>query len=146
MEVNEILEAMRYNRGRFARQAVLAAIEKREEITPHLLQILEQVALKPEAFAEDGGDGYHMDHINAAYLLAQFRERRAYPLLVKAVTYSDDLCDRMWGNFITEDLCRVLASVAHGDLAPVKQLVALPRLTPPCWRRPEVGQAELPAS
>ena len=41
MNVDEILHQMRSNNGRFAREATLAAIEKQEEITPHLLRILD---------------------------------------------------------------------------------------------------------
>ena len=58
MEVHEILEEIKYNRGRFARKAVQAAIEKPDEITPHLLRILEQtiehVQEIAEEFDEDG--------------------------------------------------------------------------------------------
>ncbi len=56
------------------------AIEQRETITPELLRVLEAVAENPEQYArrED-----YMLHVFALYLLAQFREKRAYPLVVK---------------------------------------------------------------
>ena len=57
-----------------------SAVEQREAITPELLKVLETCAEDPVAFAlrED-----YMLHFFALYLLAQFREVRAYPLAVK---------------------------------------------------------------
>ena len=80
MEANEILEQMRYNKGRFARKATQEAIQKREEITPYLLRILEETIEDAQKVAEDSS---YFAHLYAMYLLAQFRENQAYPLVTR---------------------------------------------------------------
>ncbi len=120
MEVKEILEQFQYNRGRFARQAVLAAIEKREEITPHLLQIMEDTIDRVHEIAEDPS---YMSHLYAMILLAQFRESRAYPLIARLFSIPGKVVEDMSGDFITEDLGLVLASVAGGDPGLIKGLI-----------------------
>lgn len=78
MQITEILLEFEKATGRFARAAVEAAAERREEITPGLLRILEStVDRAPQLDAE----GDYMAHLYAMFLLAQFRETRAYPLV-----------------------------------------------------------------
>jgi len=60
------------------------------------------------------------------YLLAQFREQTAYPLLVKFFSTPGDLCLDTTGDVVTEDLGRILASVCHNDLEPIKRIIEDP--------------------
>ncbi len=120
METNEILEEIQYNRGRFAREAVQAAIEKREEITPHLLRVLEETI---ERAAELAREPTYMAHLYALHLLAQFREARAYPLIVRLFSIPGDVTERLTADFLTDGLGGVLASVARGDPGLIKGLV-----------------------
>ena len=64
-----------------------------------------------------------MAHIYAMFLLAQFREKRAYPLIVNLFSHPGDTSDNIAGDFVCEDLPRVPASVCHGDTTPIKQLI-----------------------
>jgi hypothetical protein len=120
MTTPEIIEALTPYTGRFPRQAVEAAIAYREAITPHLLHALEEVANAPETFAsrED-----YMLHTFAVYLLAQFRERRAFPLLIKILEAPADIPDELFGDTITESLKNILGSLYDGDPEPLKRLV-----------------------
>jgi hypothetical protein len=52
-------------------------------------------------------------------LLAQFREVRVYPLVV----LPGDLLDSLGGDFITEDLGRVLASLCGGELDGIQSII-----------------------
>ena len=120
MDTAEILRQLERATGKFARAAVQAAVAQREEITPDLLRILEDaVDRAPELDAE----GDYMAHLYAMFLLAQFRETRAYPLVVRFASLSGDLLDSLCGDFITEDLGRILASVCGGDLAGIHSLI-----------------------
>jgi hypothetical protein len=56
-----------------------------------------------------------MAHIYAMYLLAQFREPRAYPLIVEFFSIPGDIALDTTGDVATEDLGRILASVSCGD-------------------------------
>jgi len=64
-----------------------------------------------------------MAHLYAMFLLAQFRETRAYPLVVRFASLPGNLLDSLCGDFITEDLGQVLASVCGGELAGIQSLI-----------------------
>ena len=114
MDVEQILEELRYTRDdrRFPRKALEHAIAAREEITPHLLSALEETRNRNREFAEESG---YMAHLYAMFLLAQFREPCAYPLMVDLFSLPIDVLDRLVGDVITEDLGRLLASVCGTD-------------------------------
>ncbi len=120
MDVQEILSCLQRNEGRFAREAVREAIARRDEIIPPLLEVLEAVARDPQSFASDQD---RMIHIYAMYLLAQFREARAYPLLVQIFSAPGELPFNLAGDVVTEDLSSILASVSDGDISGMTSLV-----------------------
>lgn len=125
MRIETVLEALEYYTGRFPRQALEAAIARREEITPHLLKIVEEAASSIDRLVTDES---YMGHIYAFYLLAQFREQRAYPLIVDFFSIPGKLVMDANGYFVTESLGRVLASVSGGDLGPMRSLVEDPQV------------------
>jgi Protein of unknown function (DUF1186) len=79
MDVQEILPQLATNTGTFPREAVAQAIAQRETMTPELLRVLVEAQHNIEHLRESE----YMTHIYAMYLLAQFREPRAYPLIVE---------------------------------------------------------------
>jgi hypothetical protein len=120
MNLKEILSRLERNEGCFPRKAVAEAVDNRNEIIPALLQILNEVASDPQRFASDRD---RMSHIYAMYLLAQFRETRAYPLLVRIFSAPGKLPLELAGDVVTEDLGMILASVSHGDVSGMASLV-----------------------
>lgn len=121
MTVAETLDQLSYGyHGRFPRKAFLAAVEQREAITPGLLSILEHAIANPEEVAQDRD---YMGPLCAMYLLAEFREPRAYPLLIRFFRLDHDLVDAVVGDLITEALDRILASVCAGDIGPMQAMV-----------------------
>ncbi|MGD9029053.1 MAG: DUF1186 domain-containing protein [Anaerolineae bacterium] len=119
MEIESILRALEYNTGRFPRDPLEAAIARREAITPYLLAVVDDAASDIDRVVADEA---YMAHLYAFYLLAQFRERRAYPLIVDFFSIPGEVTLDVTGDFVTEDLGRVLASVSGGDLGPMKSL------------------------
>jgi len=119
MTVPEIIAALTPYTGHFPTAAVEAAMAQPAEVTPHLLNALEEAAADPKKFASQD----QMLHVFAAYLLAQFREKRAYRPLVKLLAASGELADQLFGDTITERMDRILASVYDGDPEPIKRLV-----------------------
>lgn len=93
---------------------------RREDIAPELLRILEDTVERASEL-QAGSD--YMAHLYAMFLLAQFREPRAYPLVVRYASLPDDVLDSLSGDFVTEDLSRVLASVCGGDLSGIQSLI-----------------------
>jgi hypothetical protein len=120
LSVEEIMEIFFYDDYVFPRHALRQAVEKKEEITPHLLKALERAANAPEDVLEDDDDSY----IYAMFLLAQFRERRAYPLIIKIASHPPQQADDLLGDIPTEDLANVLASVSMGDTSLIVELAA----------------------
>jgi hypothetical protein len=101
-------------------QAMQTAIEQREAITPELLRVLEAVAENPVAFAKRQD---YMLHLFALFLLAQFREKRAYAPIVKMFSGPGQTSYDLAGDTVTDGLNRILASVYDGDPALLQKLV-----------------------
>jgi uncharacterized protein YchJ len=125
MEMDEILERIALFDGKFEREAVEAAIARRDEIIPELLLVLEEIA-DPDEAADIDAVGDYMAHLYAMFLLAQFRETRAYPILLRIALLPSDLLDSLFGDSITESFGRVLASVCGGDLEGIQSLIENP--------------------
>ena len=119
MDLQQTLKALENNNQHYAREAVSEAILHRDEIIPALLKILEDVIEQPESFI----DSDRFDHIYAMFLLAQFRETRAYPLLVKIFSVPGEFAFDLVGDTVTEDLGQILASVSGGDISGMAALV-----------------------
>ncbi|HID55336.1 TPA: DUF1186 domain-containing protein [Candidatus Poribacteria bacterium] len=121
MEIKEILSELEYNKGYFPHEAVREAIRQKEKMIPELLKVLENVERNIHQIEERPD---YMAHIYAMFLLAQFREKKAYPLIVNIFSHPGDTSYKIGGDFLTEDLPRVLASVCHGDTRLIEQLIA----------------------
>jgi hypothetical protein len=120
MQTAEILDQLERLRGKFPKEAVDAAMARREEITPDLLRILEDTANRA---AQHEAEYDYMAHFYALFLLAQFREPRAYPLVFRLASLPSSVLDWVFGDLLTEGLDSVLASVCGGDLTLIKSLV-----------------------
>ncbi len=119
MDIQEIISYLEYHDGSFPRKALKEAIANKEQITPILLNILEESTANIEKLLEQ--DDY-MAHIYAMFLLAQFREKRAYPLIVNFFSTPGDIALEVTGDVVTEYLRRILASVYDGDDSLIKRL------------------------
>jgi hypothetical protein len=119
MDIQEILQQLATNTGTFPREALAQAIAQREEIIPELLRVLAEAQHNIEHLIESDS----MAHIYAMYLLAQFREPRAYPLIVEFFSIPGDIALDTTGDVATEDLGRILASVSCGDTRLMTALV-----------------------
>lgn len=125
VEVKEILAQLRYNTGQFPRAALEAAIGRKDEIILSLLNVLQRSTDNLQATKEDER---RMDYTFAMFLLAQFREKRAYPLLCRFFSGLEG--DEYWfcGDIVTEDLPRLWASVFDGNLDPLVTIIENPRI------------------
>jgi hypothetical protein len=93
---------------------------RKDAITPHLLDIVEDAARNIDQVAYEES---YMAHIYAIYLLAQFQEKRAYPLIVDLFSIPGEITLDVTGDVVTEDLNRILASVSGGDVSLIKSLI-----------------------
>ena len=127
MTIEEILAKLdTYDYSTFQSEALQAAILQQEAITPSLLSIIERIANNPR-FLDENPD--YMGFTYALYLLAQFREKRAYPFIVQYFAQLGTEIEALdaTGDLVTEDLNRILASVCQNDLSLIKQLIEDPK-------------------
>ena len=66
-------------------------------------------------------------HIYALFLLAQFKETQAYPLIIDFFSAPGDMALDVTGDVVTEDLGNILASVSDGNIEPIKVLIENPQ-------------------
>lgn len=99
--------------------ALRLVLARREEAVPELLKILERVLAMPLGAPVTLDD---WTWFLAAYLLAQFREKKAFPLLVKQFSLPPWHVERLFKDVLLEDLPRLLASLWGGDASPLRDL------------------------
>ena len=121
MEVAAIMDTLKENRDRkFPREVIKQAIVQKDEITPLLLA---EITLTPEKLTEIEKNFDYFRHIYAFYLLAQFRENQAYPLMIDFISTPGEVIMDIMGDLVTGDLGSILASVCGGDLSLIKQTI-----------------------
>ena len=114
MEVKEIIEKLKYNKdGKFQKEAILEARKKKEEVTEVLLNELEEVANNIEKYAKN--QEYFLP-LYALFLLAEFREKRAFPIIIKLITSEQNEVEDLLGDLITSHLGNILASIFDGNV------------------------------
>ncbi len=118
--ISELLKQFEIPRVPFPGYAVQEAIERRAEITPELLRILEDTIDRAEELAEDRE---YIAHFYALLLLAQFRETRAYPLVVRFASLPTAVLDSLSDDFTNDPLPRILASVSGGEIIGIQSLI-----------------------
>ncbi len=120
MTIPEILKALEAYTGEFPMEAMKAAIEQREAITPELIRMLEAVAGSPAEWAQREEN---MLPVLGTYLLAHFREKAAYPLLVKIASAPGEIALDLFGDRVIKRLDRIFALVYDGNPGPLEGLV-----------------------
>ncbi|WP_017661802.1 DUF1186 domain-containing protein [Baaleninema simplex] len=120
MQIKDILSELEVFAGHFPRTALKQAISQQEAITPELLAILEKYKNNLEALRSDSA---YLLNAYALFLLSQFREKQAYPLVVELFSAPEEIIEDTIGFIATEYLQRILASICHGDLEPIEQLI-----------------------
>lgn len=129
MDIKEILAAVKYFNGAFPKAAVEAAITEKDRIVPELLSILEHGIANIAAIkAGEGEFADYMAHEYAMFLLSQFGEKRAFPLIVRFFTALEDDPYLFTGDLITEYLYRFLYSTFSGDLETLADVVRNPHV------------------
>ena len=106
-------------RDRQPREALMAADAQREALTEPLLRAVERGISDPAGTPP--GEGMLFSF--ATYLLAKWREPRAYPLFIRWLSLPGEGAFDIGGDTVTQDGARFLASVCAGDIEPIKELI-----------------------
>ncbi len=115
----EIIIALSEERGQPPREALRAADARREEITDRLLGALETGLAAP---SDASGETCQL-FCHALYLLAKWREPRAFPFVIRWLSLPDEAAFDLAGDVPTAAGSRILASVCGGDRPEIRALV-----------------------
>ena len=102
MDAETLFTQLEFNTGEFPEKVLTETVDRQESMAPMLLEELQCAAADPEALMHK--DESYIRHIYAMYLLAQFRERAAYPLLVDFVATPGEIVMDLTGDVVTKDL------------------------------------------
>ena len=119
--VIELLEAFRILDGIYKKEQVDAAIEMKEEITPHLIEILENVLADPDAYIENDE---RYDHIYSLMLLGHFKESKAHNLIIDLFSLPDERPHELFGDLTTSDLPTILLRTCGGSLERIRSMAS----------------------
>lgn len=120
MDIQTIVAKLKYNDGHFPREALTEAINNQELIVPELLKV---IAFTKEHVFEIVEEKNYIGHIFAMFLLAQFREKKAFPIIIDFFSIPGDIPLNISGDVVTEHLGRILASVYDGNDRLVQGLI-----------------------
>lgn len=115
----QILAELSGVRGTQPIEALRSADAHREALIEPLLQALDRGIANPADLPE--GEATLFSY--ATYLLAKWRETRAYPRFIRWLSLPGEGAHDLGGDTVNQDGKRFLASVCDGNLEPIKQLV-----------------------
>jgi hypothetical protein len=119
MSPEQVLIELAEDRNTHPLKALESADAHRGVLDQPLLQVLERCVSDPDTASEEEAQLFSY----ALYLMAKWREPRAYPLVIRWLCLSDAASTRLTGDVLTQDGARILAAVCDGDLEPIKRLV-----------------------
>ena len=117
--ITELLESFRFFDGTYKREQVDAAIEHKVEITPHLIEILENVLADPDPYIQNE-DLY--DHIYSLMLLGHFRESKAHKVIIDLFSLPDKIPHELYGDLATSNLPTILLHTCEGSIERIKSM------------------------
>ena len=95
------------------------AVARREEVTPHLLAILERMLADPETWLDEE----HDSHCYALVLLTHFGETKAHRLIVDLFSLPGELPYELFGDMVGETLPAALVKTCGGSLDGIRELI-----------------------
>ena len=119
MSPDQVLIELGKDRTSHPLEALDSADAHRGVLVQPLLEVLERCITHADTASEEEAQLF----CYALYLLAKWREPRAYPLVIRWLSLSDAVSTGLSGDVSTQDGARILAAVCDGDLEPIKRLV-----------------------
>lgn len=118
-DVKALLYAFDQLGDTYLRKEVEEALAHREEMTPHLIKIVETVAENPLIYSLEQRNA----HVYAAPLLSHFGEPAAHLPIIRAFLIPEEQLVDIWGDMTTETLPTFLYRTNGGSLEAIKELV-----------------------
>lgn len=121
MNIDQIFEAFTHFDGKYKRKAVNAAIEQKEVITPHLINILEKLLANPMGYMKDDNDFFGYTY--PLFLLSHFKEYKAHQIIIDLFSLPDRIPNKLFDTIVTEDLDLILLRTCNNSIESIKELV-----------------------
>ncbi|MBC7966513.1 MAG: DUF1186 domain-containing protein [Fuerstia sp.] len=106
MTIDQILWDLNYCDGEYPEAAFQAALERRDEIIPVLIELIEDASGR----ADEGERVTTWGHIGAMFLLTEFGAKEGLPVILSSMRNAE--VKDLYGNFITDSLPSVAARLA----------------------------------
>ncbi|MFZ1984185.1 MAG: DUF1186 domain-containing protein [Desulfatitalea sp.] len=119
ISIDDIMSVFREFDGIYQKEMVDAAIERREEIIPRLIAVLEQVTADPDEYIKDT-DLY--DHLYALMLLGYFKATEAHDTIIRLFSLPDKAPHDLFGEITTNNLPSILLRTCGGSIERIKAL------------------------
>ena len=119
--ITEILEAFKNFDGVYKKEQVDAAIELKGEVTPRLIEILENVLADPDPYIQNEN---LYDHIYAWMLLGHFRESKAHNVIIDLFSLPDDIPYKLFGDLATSELPIILLRTCGESIERIKSMAS----------------------
>jgi hypothetical protein len=119
LEPAEILAALSSDEPDPPREALESADGHRSVLVEPLLRAIDAALANPSSASPEETTRFS----HALYLLARWREPRAYPYVVRWLSLPGEAPFDIAGDIVTQGGGRILAAVCDGDLEPIKALV-----------------------
>ncbi|MCP3966538.1 MAG: DUF1186 domain-containing protein [Lentisphaerae bacterium] len=120
--IPEILDSLKIFDGIYKRAQINAAVKVKDEITPHLIKILENVLAEPEKYVENGNLNLY-EHAYAVMLLGYFKVSKAHKVIVDLFSLPNDLPYELFGDIATSNLPVILLNTSEGSVEMIKSMI-----------------------
>ncbi|MEW6623955.1 MAG: DUF1186 domain-containing protein [Bacillota bacterium] len=117
--MKKLLNKMRYYDGKFHKEELAEIINNKDEAIPELLNIMKDVRDNYQKYLDDD----YFIHLYATFLLAQFKIIDFFEIIIDIAKLPDEIAYKLYGDTITEDLGRIIASVYNGNIKSIYELI-----------------------
>jgi hypothetical protein len=119
MSPDHVLVELGKDRTTHPLEALESADAHRGVLVQPLLEVLARCVTDSDTVSDEESQLF----CYGLYLLAKWRETRAYPLVIRWLSLPDAASTHLSGDVLTQDGARILAAVCDGDLEPIERLV-----------------------
>lgn len=118
ISLNQALNEIHFYKSIVPIKAYEFLAKNQQEVTPILIQTLKNVIQR-----HDRTGDYYVAHIHALLLLSQFREKKAYPVVLELLKLPVDSIDRLLGGLFTHTIPQIILSIYDGNPEPLFALL-----------------------
>ncbi len=118
--ISEILDGFKIFDGIYKRELIDSAIELKDEISPYLVGMLENVLANPAKYIQNKKP---VDHAYSIMLLGHFREPKAHKVIVDLFSLPDDIPNKLYGDLISGELSTILVRTCDRRIDLIRSMV-----------------------